>query len=307
MAAPRILVVGSVNMDLVTQVHHVPAAAENVRGDDIRSIPGGKGANQAAACARLGALTSFLGRVGDDAFGERLRRNLADCGVDTESLATVPGAASGVALILVDAAGQNTIVVTPGANARLSPADVDAERRLVAEADAVLLQLEIPPETVARTLQLARHAGTLAVVDAGPPRGTPEEALFACDVLSPNQAEAATLLGLNPAHADPETMAAELLDRGPRAVVLKAAQRGAVVADHNGVRWAPPFRIDPVDTTAAGDAFTAALTVEIVKGATLDDAARVANAAGAFACTRLGAQPSMPTADDVAAILRSEV
>lgn len=300
----NILVVGSVNMDIVARVDHVPAPGENVRGADLRFIPGGKGANQAVACARLGARTVFLGRAGDDPFGERLRRGLAQAGVDTAPMRTVDGCPSGIALILVDASGQNSIIVTPGANARLAPADVDAARPLFEAADAVVLQLEIPPETVARAVHLAREVSRPSIIDAGPPRKPVDPAVFECDVLTPNDAEAAALLGRAPGELAPEDLARQLAARGPRAVVIKAGAHGAVVARGGGrARSVPAFRIRPVDTTAAGDAFTAALALEFVKGTDLAEAARIANAAGALACMRLGAQPSMPTADELADFL----
>ena len=299
----RMLVIGSVNMDVVARVDGVPAPGQNVRGRDLRTIPGGKGANQAVAAARLGAETAFLGRVGDDGFGSRLRANLEAEGVGVDSLETVRDCASGVALILVDAAGENTIVVTPGANNRLTPDDVDAARGLVAAADAVVLQLEIPAETVARAVALAREVGTPTILDAGPPRKPVDEAAFDATVLTPNEAEAASLLAIEPGTLGLEEMARELLACGPGAVVLKAGPRGAVVARGNRCEGVPAFRINPVDTTAAGDAFTAALAVETVKGTDLAAAARVANAAGALACLKFGAQPSMPTADDIARFL----
>ena len=304
---PRILVVGSVNMDIVAQVGHVPAAGENVRGSDLRTIPGGKGANQALACARLGAETVFLGRVGDDAFGERLRQGLAEAGVRTDAVQTVAGCASGIALILVDAAGQSTIVITPGANGRLTPADIDAARPLFESADAVVVQLEIPAETVGRTIRLAREAGKPTIVDAGPPRKPIDPAIFECTVLTPNEAEAAALLDVAPGAKRPEEMAKELLARGPKAVVIKAGSQGAVIAQGGRLMRVPAFKINPVDATAAGDAFTAALAIEWVKGTDLAEAARVANAAGAMACLKFGAQPAMPTADEVAAFLTQHV
>jgi ribokinase len=294
-------------MDIVARVDRVPAAGENVRGSDLRTIPGGKGANQAVACARLGAETVFLGRVGDDAFGERLRQGLAEAGVRTDAVQSVTGCASGIALILVDAAGQNTIVVTAGANGRLAPQDVDAARPLFESADAVVLQLEIPPETVARTIRLAREAGKPTILDAGPPSRPAGPAVFECTVLTPNEAEAAALLDVAPGSRSPEAMAEELLARGPKAVVIKAGGQGAVVAQGSRLVRIPAYKIDPVDTTAAGDAFTAALAVEWVKGTDLAAATRAANAAGALACLRLGAQPSMPTADEVARFLAQRV
>jgi ribokinase len=300
---PRILIVGSVNMDVVARVDRMPAPGENVRGWDLRTIPGGKGANQAVAAARLGAETTFLGCVGDDEFGGRLRENLAAAGVRTQAVRTVAGCASGVALILVDARGQNSIVVTPGANGRLTPGDVEASRGLIEAADAVILQLEIPPETVARTIRLAAEVGVPTIVDAGPPRTPIEKSVFAATLLTPNEAEAAALLGIAPGSRTPEKMAAELSALGSKAVVVKAGARGAVVADGKRLMTAPAFKIEPVDTTAAGDAFTAALAIEYVKGTDLVEATRVANAAGALACLKLGAQPSMPTAAEVARFL----
>ena len=294
-------------MDIVARVGHVPAAGENVRGSDLRTIPGGKGANQAVACARLGAETAFLGRVGDDAFGERLRQGLAEAGVRTDAVKTVAECASGIALILVDTGGQSTIVVTAGANGRLVPDDIDAARPLFESADAVVLQLEIPPETVARTLRLAREAGKPTILDAGPPRRPIDPAVFECTILTPNEAEAAALLDLAPGTMSPEEMAKELLARGPKAVVIKAGGRGAVIAQGGRLVRVPAFKIDPVDATAAGDAFTAALAVEWVKGTDLAEATRVANAAGALACLKFGAQPSMPTADELDRFLAQHV
>ena len=303
MSRARILVIGSVNMDVVARVDHMPAPGENVRGSDLAMVPGGKGANQAVACARLGAQTTLLGRVGDDAFGGRLRKTLADAGVRTDALATVKDCPSGVALILVDAKGENSIAVVAGANGRLGPPDVEAARDLLAEADAVILQLEIPPETVARAIRLARQVKTPVIMDAGPPRRPTDTAVFEATILTPNEAEAASLLGLEPGQTTAEAMARELLARGPEAVVIKAGSKGALVARDNRLEWVPAFPITPVDTTAAGDAFTAALAIEHVKGADLVEATRVANAAGALACTRPGAQPSMPTAKEVADFL----
>lgn len=300
----RILIVGSINMDIVARVDHMPVPGENVRGSSLRTIPGGKGANQAVAAARLGADTHFLGRVGDDAFADKLRDNLADAGVCIGALRAVPQCPSGVALIMVDARGQNAIVVTAGANGCLTPQDVEASRLLIETADAVLLQLEVPPETVARTIELAAEAGTPSIVDAGPPREPAERSVFGCILLTPNEAEAAALLGIAPGSQPPEAMAAALRALGPEAVVLKAGGGGAVVADGKRLITVPAFKIDPVDTTAAGDAFTAALAIEFVKGTDLVAAARVANAAGALACLKLGAQPSMPTAAELAEFLR---
>ena len=291
-------------MDLVVHVPHLPQPGETVIGGAFLRAAGGKGANQAVAAARLGAETTLLARVGDDEFGHRLRKGLAEAGVRTGAVKTVADCPSGIALILVDASGQNCIVITAGANGRLEPEDIYRASDLVAEADAVVLQQEIPAETVARTIRLARGLGKPTIVDAAPPREPMDRSVFDCTILTPNEAEAAALLGIPPAEASAKAMAEELLARGPQAVVVKAGRHGAAVAQGDRLELVPAFRIEPVDATAAGDAFTAALALEYVKGTDLVEAARVANAAGALACLKHGAQPSMPTADEVAEFLK---
>lgn len=304
MAAPRILVVGSANMDLVVKAPRIPVPGETVLGGSFARVRGGKGANQAVACARLGADTYMLGRVGRDAFGDELVAGLEADGVHCDYIIR-DEAPSGVAFIIVDETGENAIVVAPGANAALSPADV-ARVPDLGSFDAILLQLEVPLVVVEAALGAASAAGVLSVLDAGPPTCLPAEIVRKATVLSPNETEAAAILGL-PSHDDlgPEEAAARLLALGARNVVLKLGADGALAAWPGGLQRVPAFPVEPIDTTGAGDAFTAALAVSLARGEDLPTATTIACAAGALATTVFGAAPSMPTADAVAAFMRS--
>lgn len=299
---PRIGIVGSANMDLVVRADHMPGPGENVFGSEFRTIPGGKGANQAVAAARLGAQAVFIGRVGQDAFGAMLLESLRNDGVDVSHTQSVADAPTGIAVIVIDRNGQNSIVVAPGANGRLMPSDIDALRGTLKGLDAILMQLEIPMATVARTIQVAKELGVPVIVDAGPPRGDAPPELFGVSILSPNEAEASALLGHSiGGEKGAEAAGRELLGRGAEAVVLKLGSKGALVVTRTDCRHLPANRVQVVDTTAAGDAFTAALAVYRAEGLPLAEAAIRANRAGALACTKLGAQPSMPTRNEVEA------
>lgn len=313
MASPAgpIVVIGSVNMDLVCRAPRRPAAGETVIGDGLLTVPGGKGANQAVAASKLGGDVHLIGRVGDDDFGRRLLAGLAEQDVHTDAVTVTKGVPSGCAMILVDAAGENSIVVAPGANAKVTPADVERAQRLIARAAAVVLQLEIPPATVRHAVALCRRLGVFTILDPAPvpPKGLPR-ALFAVDVLTPNENEAERLLALGAARrpeskrvAGPEHVGAALLARGAKRVVLKLGARGAMIASPGEPpRAVRPFKVKVTDTTAAGDAFTGALAVAVSEGMLLPDAARFANAAGALCCTKFGAQPSLPTRSAVDAL-----
>jgi ribokinase len=303
-----IVVVGSINMDLVCRTPRLPLPGETVLGLDFRAIPGGKGANQAVAAARLGAEVHLIGRVGDDDFGRRLIADLAREGVRTERVKTTRGIPTGCALILVDERGENSIAVAPGANSRLSPRDLDAARGLIARAAVAVMQLEVPLETVERAIGLCERFEVPTILDPAPapPRGLPR-ALYRVDLLTPNESEARMLLGRGaPPRSSPLETARRLLARGPRTLVLKLGARGAVSLDRAGVRHrSEGFRVQVVDTTAAGDAFTGGLSVATAEGLPLAEALRFANGAGALACTRLGAQPSLPTRAQVERLLRA--
>ncbi|MGW5333478.1 ribokinase [Streptomyces bauhiniae] len=296
-----LLVVGSANADLVVGVERRPGAGETVLGGDLAVHPGGKGANQAVAAARLGARTALLARVGDDGHGRLLRDSLRSAGVDTAAVLT-GGAPTGVALITVDPSGDNSIVVSPGANARLTEGDVRAE--VLGAARVVSAQLEIPLETVAAVVR-ALPEGTRFVLNPSPPRPLPDEVLAACDPLVVNEHEARVLLGDGETGAtgdDPADRARRLLALGPRSVVVTLGAKGALVCDASGVRAVPSVAVAAVDTTGAGDAFTAALAWRLGAGEELPVAAAYAARVGAAAVTRRGAQESYPTAAEVAAL-----
>lgn len=297
-----LLVVGSANADLVTAVERRPGAGETVLGSDLAVHPGGKGANQAVAAGRLGARTALLARVGDDAYGRLLLESQRSAGVDTVGV-LVGGAPTGVALITVDPSGDNSIVVAPGANSRLTPADVRAAASLFEAARVVSVQLEIPLDTVAEVVRVL-PGGTRLVLNPSPPAPLPGEVLAACDPLVVNEHEARVILG--GAGADvpdsPEEWAKGLLALGPRSVVVTLGGEGALVAGPDGVARVPSVKVTAVDTTGAGDAFTAALAWRLGAGEGLESAARYAAKVGALAVTRAGAQVSYPSGAEVAAL-----
>ncbi|RCS54538.1 ribokinase [Bremerella cremea] len=293
-ARPRVVVVGSINMDLVLKCAQFPQPGETIAADSFNEVPGGKGANQAVSAARAGALVKMIGRVGDDAFAGRLVAGLQQCGVDCTSVWSTEKCESGLALILVEESGQNTIVTVAGANARLLPADIKAVRNVIQESDVVLLQLEVPLETVRQVIEIAAETGTRVILDPAPiPQGLPNE-LLQVDLICPNEREAEQLTGLSiTTLAEIEEAAKGLYQRGPKHVVITLGSQGAYLFDENGGRLIPPFPTDAVDTTAAGDAFAGALAVWWAEGASVEEAVRMGNAAGAIAASRLGAQPSI--------------
>ncbi|MFE2409902.1 ribokinase [Kitasatospora sp. NPDC059408] len=296
-----VLVVGSANVDLVIGVERRPGAGETVLGSDLAVHPGGKGANQAVAAARLGARTALLARVGDDANGRLLLESQRNAGVDTEGV-LVGGAPTGVALITVDPSGDNSIVVSPGANGRLTPEDVRAAAPLFHASRVVSAQLEIPLESVVEVVRQL-PSGTRFVLNPSPPRALPAEVLAACDPLIVNEHEARVILGGEATGDDPAAWVRELLASGPTSVVVTLGSDGALVAssDEKVVRVAS-VKVDAVDTTGAGDSFTAALAWKLGAGASLAEAAAYAARVGAVAVTRRGAQESFPTAAEVEAL-----
>ncbi|MFE9902540.1 ribokinase [Streptomyces achromogenes] len=294
-----LLVVGSANADLVIGVERRPAAGETVLGGDLAVHPGGKGANQAVAAARLEARTALLARVGDDGHGRLLLDSLRAAGVDTVGV-LVGGAPTGVALITVDPSGDNSIVVSPGANGRLRPEDVRTATSLFHASRVVSAQLEIPLETVVEVVRNLAP-GSRFVLNPSPPRELPTEVLAACDPLIVNEHEARVILGDARVGDDPADWARLLLAKGPRSVVVTLGARGALVCDGSGTALVPSVKVDAVDTTGAGDAFTAALAWRLGAGAGLAEAAAYAARVGAAAVTRRGAQESYPTAAEVEA------
>ncbi len=296
----NIVVVGSLNMDLVVRVPHLPTPGETLLGKSFTTAPGGKGANQAVAAARLGGQVSMVGRIGSDDFGRALQGNLNASGVQTEHVAMDEYAPSGIAVIQVDDVGQNTIVVTAGANAALARADIDHAREVIVHADALLAQLEVPVETVAYALELAHQAGILTVLNPSPARPLPEALFGLADLLVPNEIEAQMLTGMPVGDWESaEAAARALLGKGTRGVVITLGARGALAMTGDTAMRVPAFPVQAVDATAAGDAFVAALTMARAGGRAMDEALRDASAAGALTCTRLGAQPALPTRTEV--------
>ncbi|MEN1885555.1 ribokinase [Streptomyces mirabilis] len=294
-----LLVVGSANADLVIGVERRPAAGETVLGSDLVVHPGGKGANQAVAAGRLGARTALLARVGDDAHGRLLLDSQRAAGVDTAGV-LVGGAPTGVALITVDPSGDNSIVVSPGANGRLAPEDVRSAGNLLAASRVVSAQLEIPLETVVEVVRNLAP-GSRFVLNPSPPQALPAEVLAACDPLIVNEHEARVIVGTDLGDS-PEDWASALLALGPRSVVITLGTRGALVASADGAARVPSVKVETVDTTGAGDAFTAALAWRLGLDEPLAEAAAYAARVGAAAVTRAGAQESFPTAEEVASL-----
>jgi ribokinase len=293
---PRLVVVGSLNMDLVVRTPHLPRPGETILGREFMRAPGGKGANQTVAAAKLGATVHMVGRVGGDDFGRALRDNLRAAGADDTCVSTENSAATGIAIIEVEDSGQNTIIVAPGANAHVTRDDVDEARSIVASSQAVIAQLEIPLDTVGYALNMAHAAKVLTILNPAPAQPLSTELLSVVDLLVPNETEAAQLTGVEVKdEAGAEQAARQLQERGARAVVITLGERGALALNAQGARRVPAFRVKAIDTTAAGDAFVGALATAYAAHRDLDAALREASAAGALAATRLGAQPSMPT------------
>ncbi len=301
----RVAVVGSMNMDLVVQTPQFPKPGETVIGNDLLTIPGGKGANQAVAAARLGANVAMIGRVGDDLFGQQLRDNLAADQIDLRHVRVTPDTASGVALIVVDKSGQNSIVVSSGANARLSVADVDSAAETITTADVLVLQLEIPLEAVTRAAQLAQQSKVQVILNPAPAQKLPADLLKLVDILVPNESETATITGLPSGSLEEiESAAADLMAAGVGSVILTLGEKGAFLAQEGKTRHMPAFIVERVvDTTAAGDAFVGGLATAIGEGKSILEAVSWGNAAGSLAVTRAGAQPSLPIRDEVKMLL----
>jgi ribokinase len=287
---PRIVVVGSYAVGLVMRVPRVPAVGETVLGHSFAQMDGGKGSNQAVACARLGADATFVAAVGDDAFGDRALALLAHEGVDTTFVRRVTGIPTGIGFISVADDGDNAIAVDLGANRQLAPEDVDRAADTISAADAVLVQLEIPVATALHALAVARRHGVRAMLNPAPAQPLPAAHLRDVDILTPNRGEAAILSG-QPA-GEAAGMAHALRDATGAIVVLTVGERGAVIADGAGSRAVPAYTVEVVDTTGAGDGFSAALAVALAEGRNLDTAVAFACAAGAYCVQSAGTVPS---------------
>jgi ribokinase len=304
-----IVVAGSINLDLVSIGRRIPAPGETVKADSFHTFHGGKGANQAVAAARLRYPVSMIGKVGGDDFGKRLQQGLKAEGINVRGVSTAASTASGVAMIAVDAKGQNSITVVPGANDELLPRDLEKCLPHLRSAGMILTQLEIPMETVEYLASVAQRCGIPLMLDPAPARSIPRTLLRRVTYLTPNETETCVLCGISPAELSPATVAryAQLLQGGAVNVIVKMGRFGAYVAGADGLRkLIPAFKVKAVDSTAAGDAFNAGLAVALMRGMDLAQAARFAAAVGALSTTLPGAQASMPKGCDVEQFLEAQ-
>lgn len=291
----KILVIGSSNTDMTVKSSHLPAPGETVMGDRFVMGPGGKGANQAVAAARLGGDVTFICKVGRDVFGEKAIEGYRKDNIDTQHimLSDLP---SGVALILVDGGGENSISVAPGANGDLTPADIESKADVIRSADILILQLEIPVESVEKAVSIAKEAGVYVILNPAPAKRLPEELLENVSLLTPNQSELEILTGIK---GDVRAGLDALVERGVGEVILTLGSKGSMVYSGGEPVLIPALKVDAVDTTAAGDTFCGALAVAISEGKSLTDAARFATCASALTVQKMGAQVSIPYRKDM--------
>ncbi len=304
-----IVVTGSLNMDFVVTVPRLPSPGETTLGSDFLRVPGGKGANQACAAGRIAGTpcVRMVGRVGYDPFADELKASLIEADVDVALVRSTRSAPTGVALIWVEkGSGRNSIVVAPGANHALTAEDIDAAGAVFEDARCALFQLETPLPAVERALFAARRRGAMTILDPAPAQRLPAAMLAEVDILTPNESEACHLLGQLPApvtRAEAPVMAAALRKLGPRAVILKLGEQGCFFSSEDHEIFSPGFKVQPVDTTAAGDVFNGALAVALAEGMAMQQALAFANAAAAVSVTRAGAQPAIPSREEVDAML----
>lgn len=303
---PKIVVLGSINMDLVARTPALPGPGQTVRGSSFTALPGGKGANQAVAAARLGAEVRMIGRVGDDTFGTMLMENLDKNGVDVEDVVRTPGTSSGIAVILVDDDRQNYIVGVYGANTACDEVQVQAAYRALDGADALLLQMEVPLDVSLQAAKIARQKGVRVIYDPAPPSELPARAYRAFDIIAPNRSEAEILTGTVVDCIDSAREAARILrSRGARVGIVKLGECGVVYAAADLLEHVPAFPVAAVDTVAAGDGFAGALAFALAEGQPIGRAVRFAAAAGGMVVTKPGAQDAMPDRVEVERLMRS--
>ena len=296
----KIVVIGSSNTDMVVRCQRMPRPGETVLGGEFMMNPGGKGANQVVAVARLGGDAAFIGKVGDDLFGRQTREQLSGEGIDVAHLGTAAHCASGVALINVDAEGENSISVASGANAQLSPADIDAAEELIADAAIVLMQLEVPVATVTHAAKIAKKHGVMVVLNPAPAPATPlpNELLENVDIMIPNRTELELISGM-PCTASVTAAVERMGALGVPTLVITLGSAGAMICRGGESTMVPSFKVMAVDTTAAGDTFCGGLCVALSEGKNIDEAVLFGNLAASLTVTRAGAQQAIPTRAEV--------
>ncbi|MFT4417276.1 ribokinase [Fredinandcohnia humi] len=302
----EIVVVGSLNVDLVVSVSRRPEWGETVLGKGFFTGNGGKGGNQAYAAGKLGASVAMLGKVGDDSFGNQLLSSFEEVGVDTTSIERVPGESTGVALINVNDEGENSIIVSPGANHHVTPEYVRKHEQVLQQAKLVMVQLEIPLETVLEVAEIANKYGVPLMLDPAPARKLPDELYKKVTYIVPNESELSIITDSEVTDMKSATKASRgLLEKGVDTVFSKLGSKGVVVIKSDKTFSVEPYKVSPVDTTAAGDAFAGALATALVEGKDLQSATKFANAVGALTVTKAGAQVSMPPLNEVEAFLKN--
>ncbi|MHC1740600.1 MAG: ribokinase [Anaerolineaceae bacterium] len=295
-----IVVIGSLNMDLVVRIDRMPLISETVRGGDLITIPGGKGANQAAAAALLDSTVSMVGRVGNDLYGSLIVNNLQKIGIDTSGVFIDPLVSTGTAMVFVTPRGENCIVISPGANGRVEKKDINENINKIADAKVLLLQLEIPTPTVLCAIEIAKQFGVLTILNPAPAAKLPKNIYKMIDILVPNEIEASLLTGIEVHDLGSASKAAQqLISLGIKKVILTLGKKGSLLVTKGNCIHIPAYEVEAVDTTGAGDSFIGGLATSITKGFSLEDAAHYASFVGALTVTRRGAQISFPTSEEV--------
>ncbi|WP_414165439.1 ribokinase [Superficieibacter sp. BNK-5] len=305
--AGHLVVLGSINADHILNLNAFPAPGETVTGNQYQVAFGGKGANQAVAAGRSGASIAFIACTGDDDTGERIRKQLVSDNIDVEPVSTIAGESTGVALIFVNGEGENVIGIHAGANAALSPVLVEAQRERIAQASALLMQLESPIESVLAAAKIAHQHQTRVALNPAPARELPDELLTLVDIITPNETEAEKLTGIAVKNDDDAAKAAQALhNKGIKTVIITLGSRGVWASVEGKGQRVPGFKVEAVDTIAAGDTFNGALITALLEEKPLADAIRFAHAAAAIAVTRKGAQPSVPWREEIDLFLRQQ-
>ncbi|WP_166820483.1 ribokinase [Thalassoroseus pseudoceratinae] len=299
-SAPRIVVCGSINMDLVVRCQTIPKPGQTIAAESVTEVCGGKGANQAVAAAKVGGRVQMIGRVGNDAFARRLQANLEQYHVDCQAVLSTDDCASGLAIIALESSGQNAIMVVPGANGQLLESDIQSHHQLIESADVLMLQLEIPTPSVIAAIDIAKQCGVRCILDPAPVAAEWTDGLLDVDLVCPNESEAAAITGIEiDSIEDARTAAQQLINRGAKNAIITLGDRGTVLLADDSFHHIAPTPIQPVDTTAAGDAFASALAVEWANTSNLLQATQFASVAGALAATKFGAQQSLADRNEI--------